>query len=66
MALKKPWTEEQSHRLKEMALKGMSLNRASAAFGKPVNSCRKQAKLLGVSFPGPRAVRRQMKEAGII
>jgi hypothetical protein len=49
-----------------MALKGISLNRASAAFGKPVTSCRKQAKLLGVSLRGPREVRRQMKKAGII
>ena len=55
--LTKAWSDEECARLSAMVLAGASVSRCSAAFNRPTNSVRNQARRLGTPFPGSRAAK---------
>jgi hypothetical protein len=55
--LTKAWSVEDCARLIQMVRAGVSVTRCSAAFNRPTNSVRNQARRLGVPFPGARAAK---------
>ncbi|CAN5261070.1 hypothetical protein BH11PSE4_BH11PSE4_24690 [soil metagenome] len=55
--LTKAWTDEECARLIDMVKAGASVSRCSAAFNRPTNSVRNQARRLGTPFPGSRATK---------
>jgi hypothetical protein len=55
--LTKAWSEEECTRLQQMVLAGASVSRCSAAFNRPTNSVRNQARRLGTPFAGSRATK---------
>ncbi len=55
--LSKQWTESEIARLKELAAKGASTMRCSAALGRSSSSVSKMARTLGFELAGVRAVK---------
>ena len=55
--LTKAWSPEECARLQQLVLSGASVTRCSAAFNRPTNSVRNQARRLGTPFPGTRATK---------
>jgi hypothetical protein len=53
--LSKAWSDEECARLMQMVRAGASVTRCSAAFDRPTNSVRNQARRLGTPFAGSRA-----------
>jgi hypothetical protein len=64
--LTRQWTTEDIAKLISLVESGASLARASAALGRNGNSVQKKARQLGLRFPGARAVRASLREAGAI
>jgi hypothetical protein len=56
---KRPWTDEESKRLKTFVAQGVSIIRAAAAFNRTTTGIRAQARKLGTPFPPMRVFRRQ-------
>jgi hypothetical protein len=59
--LAKAWDVEDIAKLKDLAEKGASALRASAALGRPITSVRRKAFDLGVSLAGVRKVRADLR-----
>jgi hypothetical protein len=55
--LTRAWTDEECARLQQMVQSGASVSRCSAAFNRPTNSVRNQARRLGTPFAGSRATK---------
>ncbi len=60
------WKPEEDDRLRELAAKGATLMRASAALDRATGSVRKRAVSLGLTFPDVRQVRADYVASGAI
>jgi hypothetical protein len=54
---KKPWTDEENERLRQLAKNGVSIFRAAAALRRNTASIRTQARKIGCPFPTIKEVR---------
>lgn len=57
----KSWSAEDIERLRQMVLDGASVTRCSAAFNRPTNSVRNQARRMRIPFVGIRVTKAAQK-----
>jgi hypothetical protein len=64
--LTRPWTDEDVAKLIQLTQSGATLLRAAGALNRNSNAVQKKARALGLEFPGMRAVRAGLRDAGAI